>query len=314
MDLEHCSRVINKLRYAYKEIKKNKNNFAWWRDIVIIRRIICPILLPKNNGIYIVNEDWDNLIILDACRYDMFKELNTIEGLLEYRISRGTNTEEFLFENFSEEKYNDIVYVTANPFVSMHLKNKFYKLIPVWDKGWDEEKKTVLPSTMVKYTLDAFEKYPHKRFIVHFMQPHYPFINFTTFPEFDLKEHVSAINKSKNKDVWDVIRERKKEKKAIGAYKDNIRLVLPYVQKLVDTLPGKTVITADHGEALGERLHYLFPMKFYGHPIPGLRMECLVKVPWLIIDKQRRKIIEEGGGEMPKIKEKLKKLKKEQRI
>ena len=36
-----------------------------------------------------MKEDWDNLVILDACRYDMFKKLNTINGKLEYKISIG---------------------------------------------------------------------------------------------------------------------------------------------------------------------------------------------------------------------------------
>jgi hypothetical protein len=47
-----------------------------------------------------MQEDWDNLIILDACRYGAFERNNTIPGALEYRFSRGSMTGEF-FEEIS---------------------------------------------------------------------------------------------------------------------------------------------------------------------------------------------------------------------
>ena len=67
---------------------------------------------------FILDEDWDNLIILDACRYDFFKEeieKRQIDGYLKKVISRGSHTLNFLKENFTEDYYNDIVYITANP-------------------------------------------------------------------------------------------------------------------------------------------------------------------------------------------------------
>lgn len=56
----------------------------------------------NEDGVDVFTEDWDNLIILDACRYDML-ESASIEGTLEHRISRGSNTVEFLFGNFTEK-------------------------------------------------------------------------------------------------------------------------------------------------------------------------------------------------------------------
>lgn len=60
-------------------------------------------------------EDWDNLVLLDACRYDQFERLNTISGVLENRISQGSSTFEFLTENIAGKKSHDTVYVTSNP-------------------------------------------------------------------------------------------------------------------------------------------------------------------------------------------------------
>lgn len=46
-------------------------------------------------GTNFFEKDWDNLIILDACRYDIFEKINTIGGDLSYKISKGSHSEEF---------------------------------------------------------------------------------------------------------------------------------------------------------------------------------------------------------------------------
>ena len=130
----------------------------------------------KNKGTFVMNEDWDYLIILDACRYDMFKKVNYLDGKLEYRISRGSCTNEFLNENFKNKKFPSIIYITGNPLVNYHIPDSFAKIVPVWRDGWNEEIGTVLPSTMLDYTLEINKKFPYKRLIIHFVQPHYPFI------------------------------------------------------------------------------------------------------------------------------------------
>lgn len=66
-------------------------------------------------GVDILAEDWDNLLILDACRYDMFKSYAELPGRLEHRISKGSATYEFLSGNFKERSALDTVYATANP-------------------------------------------------------------------------------------------------------------------------------------------------------------------------------------------------------
>src|SRR5208282_1385184 len=106
------------IRYKLSELSQHYRSREWWRG-VYMRRFYSHIL-PKE-GVYVYDESWDNLIILDACRYDTFRELNQIRGLLEYRISRGSSSEEFLLENFTKhpttENFSDLVYVAANPYV-----------------------------------------------------------------------------------------------------------------------------------------------------------------------------------------------------
>jgi hypothetical protein len=85
------------------------------------------------SGVPVMERDWDNLVILDACRYDMFEDTNTLDGTLESVVSFGSRTSEFLCRNFDDGEFLDTVYVTANP---MHerigLGTPFHEIIPVW--------------------------------------------------------------------------------------------------------------------------------------------------------------------------------------
>lgn len=56
---------------------------------------------------------------------------------------------------------------------------------------------------------------------------------------------------------------------------------------LLSELDGKTVVTADHGELLGER-SFPLPYREYGHP-KGTYTEKLVKVPWHTYESGIRK-------------------------
>jgi len=250
------------------------------------------ILFRKNDGCYITEEDWDHLIILDACRYDMFeKEIRNweIDGQLEYRISRGASTVEFLLENFSNGNFRDIVYVTANPYVSIYLKEKFYKIIPVWDFGWNEKLNTVPPDATYDAALNAILKYNEKKYIIHFMQPHQPFIRLNKFHGTGfskLREAAKTGGSAKlDVDIWQLLKKGKVNRDIVlQGYIDNLKLVMPYVVKLCQILQGKVVITSDHGNAIGENLHPLIPIKIYGHPHGRIRIEALVKVPWFVTE------------------------------
>ena len=299
------------------------------------------MLFGRNNGFYILKESWDNLIILDACRYDVFEEEfkeRSMKGKLEYRISRGAHTTTFLLENFNNGKFDDIVYITANPFVDKLLKGKFYKIISVWKYGWDPKYQTVLPKTMYEYTLYALERYPNKRLIIHFIQPHYPYIGFPfTDGSFERLRN-SALNNTSFKvsrkykdtmfsiyamDIYAMI----DKDILLKAYKRNLEIALPYVEKLIEILPGRTVVTADHGEAFGEIIHPLIPIRVYGHPWK-IKIPVLIKVPWLIIEPEEKEPSEdlkkeliavrrefaERRKEKAKLKQAIKNLKLKRRI
>ncbi len=246
---------------------------------------------------HIMEEDWDNLILLDGCRYDLFSRQSTIDGQLEKRISAGSQSLEFIKENFYGNELTDTVYITANPFSPQIKSGTFHDIINLLPE-WNEEHQTVMPETVVKATERAISEYPNKRLLVHFMQPHYPFIG----PKGQSLDH-RGYQPTSEKDglsfsVWDELQygvANYELEDVVEAYEENLDIVLEYVSELIPKLPGQTVISSDHGNLLGERMNPI-PVRAYGHP-SGLRSRELVEVPWLIIDGERKKVTaEEPNG------------------
>lgn len=250
----------------------------------------------------VMDEDWDSLVILDACRHDMFEDRNTLEGTLEHRFSLGSTSEEFLERNFTDETYHDTVYVNANPYVPyLGLDaGTFHAVVDLLDE-WDDDLQTVLPETVVEAALEAHQRYPKKRLIVHFMQPHAPFIG-TRGRELGMGGwNPDQENEGLDGDtVWQYLRQHPPESEAginldrvWEAYTENLDLVLEHVKELIDELDGTTVVTADHGNLVGERLSPIPTKRFYGHPY-GVYHPNLVKVPWLRVGgDERREIVTE---------------------
>lgn len=249
-----------------------------------------------------MEEDWDNLLILDACRYDMFAKINYLKGRLEFRRSRGSNTSEFLLENYQGKKYKDTVYITANPLVDYNIPDSFFKLISVWKEKWDEDLSTILPQTMNEYALNAVRDFPRKRLIVHYMQPHYPFIGEKSREKIGEHEGILSRNlilgegqvRHKKLLVWNMLKQGQVDKQTVWqAYEENLEIVLKHVEALLKELPGKTVITSDHGNLFGERAFPYFWLKEYAHPRFCLARN-LIQVPWLVIDSDYRRNITES--------------------
>ncbi len=251
----------------------------------------------NTDGVDIIDEDWDNLLILDACRYDMFAEQCDFPGRLEQRQSKGSHTTEFLQGNFDGETLHDTVYVTASPQLYRWKETidvQFHEVVNVWQEdGWDDTHGTVLPETMTQYVQDAADRYPHKRIIGHFLQPHYPFIgadrelNTRTFGDeqqgIDIWGELSRGQLDcSTTDVWD-------------AYRQNLELVRPKIHELLLELPGRTVVTADHGNMVEERSSPI-PIVEWGHP-PGVYTEELVAVPWHVYENGPRKRITSEANE-----------------
>lgn len=253
-----------------------------------------------NNGTKIMDEDWDNLIILDAARYDtterIMAELSRPEEI-ERMVSRGSATGEFVERNFHGE-HMDTVYITANPTITTEFLDTFHDVICLWKSDWNDAEGTVLPEVTTRRAREVENKYPNKRLIVHYMQPHYPFL------DANLEGSVSelrkeAINKGRGKDVnpWRRVRDGVYDPEIVwDAYLQNHREVLPQAFELAEDLSGKTVITSDHGNVLGRPLiKSLNLLKMYGHPW-GVHIDELIQVPWISMDGNRKNIVKGDGS------------------
>ncbi|PSP90321.1 hypothetical protein BRC90_01750 [Halobacteriales archaeon QS_4_69_34] len=245
------------------------------------------------DGIDIFEKDWDNLFILDGCRYDLFEARSDLPGRLSAVRSRASCTPEFLRANFDGRTLHDTVYVTANPMPYRRresLNYRFHDVIHVWrDAGWDEDHGTVVPETTTEYAVEAAERYPDKRLIVHFLQPHYPFIVDTEFDKTDLEAHVSDRGPS----IWDrlITGEATVPQETVWkAYARNLEVALPHVKSLMTALEGRTVVTSDHGNMVGER-SFPVPIREWGHP-RGIYTEKAMTVPWLEFENGPRRRIQ----------------------
>lgn len=249
------------------------------------------------DGIDVFAEDWDNLLILDACRYDSFAKQSILDGTLESRISRASATREWVHANFTDRQLHDVVYVSANPNyrkVADEIGAEVHAYIDVWrdDTLVGKEDTIVPPETVTEHALDAAERYPNKRLLVHYVQPHYPFIGPTGEEHFDPTATLKEV--SRNLGQTGELLER--------AYRENVDIVLEEAERLLAELSGKTVVSSDHGELLGERLSPL-PFRAYGHPM-GIYMDELVKVPWLVHTRgERKEIVAEAPTERDKVDE-----------
>ena len=246
--------------------------------------------LRGKTGVKLMERDWDNLIILDACRYDLFAECSSLPGNLSKVVSAGSHTVEFLRANFDGRKFPDTVYVTATPqFEKEEMSDRFAYVEHVWRDGWDENLRTIPPRTVAERTSEVVERFPKKRVIAHFVQPHYPFIGETGR---ELEETIQAKtglepNERDDLSIWDQLEAGKIDEDTIwNAYRENLELTVPTVRKLCEELPGKTVVTSDHGNSFGR-------WGLYGHPSRKFIGE-LVNVPWLEFPVSERREIVSG--------------------
>ena len=246
----------------------------------------------NTDGADIFEDDWDNGVILDACRYDMFARCSNLPGELSFRRSKGSATPEFLRANVHGRELRDTVYVTSNPMLYREeesIDHQFHDVIQVWkEDGWDTDSGTVLPETVTEYAIEAAETYPHKRLLIHYMQPHYPFIDSRTTYD---KAHLTGDGGG-GKKVWEQIMTgtlSADRGKLWRMYEDNLKRVLPSVETIIEELHGRTVVTADHGNMIGER-SFPIPIKEWGHP-RGTYTDELVEVPWLVSSTGSRRTI-----------------------
>ena len=190
---------------------------------------------------------WNNLIILDSCRYDSFKEKHEeflgFDGELKQVESEASCTKEWLPHTWSEN-YQGVTYISSNIFMRSRRGehrfqyepiHKFRRIIDAWMEGLN-------PDIVDKHALVT-----EGRKVLHYIPPHKPCYG-------RIKEYTYE------------------------GYMANLEYILEHVTRLIPKLDGATVITADHGEL------WRPDRKITGHPCNKEYAE-LLRIPWFEVKR-----------------------------
>lgn len=281
----HFTEMMNKIYELYcRKIYRNyKHLRGTWRIKHMLTQIIARSIESYDKEPESVFEkDWENLLILDAARHDLYEEL---EGETEKRTTLAGQSTEYIEKNFSEGDFSDVVYVTANPFFSETQFNEltgrkpeevFHEVFHTYKTDWDTEHNTVMPEELIRDAKTAKKLFPEKKIVVHFMQPHYPFVN-SKFTDEGIRPDLD--HEKEGFSIWELAETGKYDREELWeAYRENLELVLPKAKELAENLGGKTAITADHGNFVGEE-------GLYGHP-RGVKSKPVREVPWHVIEHE----------------------------
>jgi len=231
------------------------------------------------------------LVILDACRYDVFEEIycEYMAGELSRVWSSGRWTADYIRRTW-DDSY-DFTYLSSIPVVSdfyfglrgneFRPSNYFDEIVPLWHSKWDPKLGTV-PAEEVTNTALAYSAQPDRtRLVAHYAQPHVPYVGETMIlpwdsknVEHDLQELFEKGIDRPSQRIYDRIKSGElPESELRQAYRDNLIYVLDEVVRLVRRVDCPVVVTADHGEHLGEGGRYLHEKE-----------SCLIRqVPWFIV-------------------------------
>lgn len=223
-----------------------------------------------NYGRSIWDDEWDICVVLDACRWDLVSEVesNRMDGSWDYSVASSSG--EWIPKTFDKKDNSEVAYVTANPYTEDLLdEDDFFLLDEVWRYGFDEETRTIPADVVTDQAILASRKNP-KKLIVHYMQPHHPFVPQPMDEGIPLREfgHQPWDN------VWHKLRKGKVDRRKVWqGYASNLEYVLEHVETLLNNTSGEVLITSDHGNLLGE-------WGMYAHP-DWVPVKDLKRVPWV---------------------------------
>lgn len=231
-----------------------------------------------NYGTNIFDRDWDLLVVLDACRYDLFATFVTQHSVydhfdsVERTYSIASQTVDWLdrtFEGADRSLLAETLYVSDHDHIAMADSDLLYGGAPIPLTEQNSTGGVLRPESVTAEALRQFETSGAEKYIVHYIQPHAPFLHCAGKYDSTAYEGGSTLN------VWNGIRDGKYDREEVWRdYGQNLLLVLDHVETLIENFEGTVAVTSDHGNAMGE-------FGLYGHPgreaAPSIR-----GVPWAI--------------------------------
>ncbi len=213
--------------------------------------------------------EWNRMLVLDACRYDCFEEVNTIEGELKKMNSHSRHTRDWYEQYWRDRNNDDTIYITNQPQLWVKerevIAHSFYENYPLWKRDdWLDFDSTLSRINELKNDNN------NRRELIHVLPPHQPWrsplgkrlrerLNLIT--DDNTGEDYNKIERWARGGNWDTLR---------SVYKREIKWAL---EKIQEHNIEPDVITADHGERLGEE-------NKYNH---NSSHRSVLEVPWLSI-------------------------------
>lgn len=244
--------------------------------------------------------DWDVLVIMDACRVDQLQELSNEYECLPRSFndvwSNASCSIDWIQRNFvkSDVNLDSVGYVTANPFAdhndpdsqSADLEDgTLGHLDLLYKSDWQDIGngiETVPPQAVTDAAIRAWRDRKSlgiDRLVVHYMQPHEPFRSRPEWGNGDHKllKNLVSDDAAAGSSVYPLLQEGEISLKEFWTvYQDNLRWVLDDIStRLLNNLDGEVVLSADHGNGLGE-------WGVWHHPPGGITPQ-IRKVPWITL-------------------------------
>lgn len=264
-----------------------------------------------NFGTPIYGEEWDILVVLDACRADLMSEVAAEYEFLDGRATNSvaSTSSEWMYKNFDTKLYlesiRETAYITGNPFTDEVFfrhqcpacgagrsrvageqctdcgndqtpervaDHEFPILEEIWRYAWDDALGTIPPEPLTDRAIDVWRDASPSRMIVHYMQPHHPFVG----GDIDTHLDPEGFGEMGRESVWDLLRNDEVEGDDVWRdYVSNLQFVLDDVARLLKNVDAdRVVITADHGNAMGEWF-------LYGH-YNNVPLSAMKRVPWCV--------------------------------
>jgi hypothetical protein len=122
------------------------------------------------------------------------------------------------------------------------------------------------------------------------MQPHRPYLGETAERLRQRVDLVGYRNEGNGLQIWGAVKEGLVTPEEVRtAYAESLDIVLGEAEQFLNDIDGKSAITADHGEMLGEQV-FPFTSRVWGHS-EGFSTPMLRQVPWLEIGGESRREI-----------------------
>jgi len=224
-----------------KGIRNPKQAATWTKNSILNWWV-------NRNAPDLFDQEWDVLIVLDACRVDTLREeVSDRENYDKVDSITSMASHSFRWLSYYREELTseNVAYVSGNPHTESVLDSD--SCVEVWKSHWDSDIGTVRAESMTDVALHQFANRKPERLIVHYMQPHFPSIPHPNIG--------AGLDRGRGNEwegsVWDMLDAGEIEESAvIEAYQANLRYVLTEVDILATELSDeKVAVTADHGNA-----------------------------------------------------------------